>query len=174
MNECDQLDVGGAVFFFHLRSIVFQVVFMYLCERSLLFQAHHEVADHTLNTPKCLCEFFFLPASHTQCARLAGPKIALHFPCLFVCWLVCVCLFVGWFVSVCLFVGLYLFVCWLVCVRLFVCWLYLFVCWLVCVCLFVGWFASVCLFVGLWLCASALITCAIVMSCTPLMQCDFT
>ena len=150
MNECDQLDVGGA-FFFHLRSIVFQVVFMYLCERSLLFQAHHEVADHTLNTPKCLCEFFFLPASHTQCARLAGPKIALHFPCLFVCWLVCVCLFVGWFVSVCLLVGLCLFVCLLVCICLFVGWFVSVSLFVGCICLFVGWFVSVCLLVGLHL-----------------------
>jgi len=98
MNECDQLDVGGA-FFFHLRSI--QVIFMYLGKRSLLFQAQHEVADHTPRQSLMHPSAFASPSFY----QLATHKVRG--------WLVQrllyffhVCLFVGWFVSVCLLVGL--------------------------------------------------------------------
>jgi len=49
---------------------------------------HTEIANHKLHSI-AICTFFFLPTSYTQRTQLAGPKIALHFPCLFVCWFAC-------------------------------------------------------------------------------------
>ena len=88
---------------------------MYLCERSLLFQAQYEVADHTprqslIHPSAFASSSFYQLATHNVRGWLVLRLLYIFH----------VCLFVGWFVSFCLLVGLCLFVCWLVCVCLFV------------------------------------------------------